>query len=366
LNSVAKNLNESCEIFYLSFFEFIKNIIYLFLRRDFWVWSYQGKKYYYYYRNNILKTFIRYPHIYKFAVFRTLLYLGYEFRVHLSKCLFDIKFNKKEPGTILIWNGAYFPHKFLIDYAQLNNFKTLYFEIGHFPNKIQVDPKGINYFSSLPNNPDFFLNYKFLENEILPTEIGQRKNKTIGDGTVIQKPKNYIFVVFQVPSDMQILTLSPWVKSMFHFYEIIFEMANKIPELNFVVKEHPSFKLKIFKKVKPHSRIIFDNWGNTRELIENSEAVLTVNSTAGLEGLVLGKKVITLGLANYNLKDLVLNAQNLDQLYHALLNIKVWTFDSRLREQFLKYYYHKYLITGAYANLTDYSLEKIKERSFFS
>lgn len=366
LNAVAFNLKQSCEIGYLNLYNFLLIFKDLIVSKDFFTWSYRGKGYYYYCRNNILKTLIRYPHIYKIRFFKVLLYLSYQLRAHITKCMIILKYKHKKKGTFLIWNGSNFPHNLVIDFAKFNNFKTLFFEIGHFPQKIQVDPEGVNYLASLPKDPDFYLNFKFHESELLPSEIGVRKNKLKDDGRRIKKPSKYIFVVFQVPSDSQILNLSPWVKSMYHLYDIVFEMADKIPDLNFVIKEHPSFKLKIFKKIKPHSRIIFDNWGDTKELIENSDAVLTVNSTAGLEALVLGKKVITLGLANYNLKNLVLNAQNLDELYKVLLKIAEWSFDNTLREQFLKYYYHRYLISGAYASLKDCAVQKIREKSLLA
>ena len=146
---------------------------------------------------------------------------------------------------------------------------------------------------------------------------------------------------------------------MYHLYDIVYAMAEKFEHLNFVIKEHPSFKLKVAKNVKPHSRILFDNWGDTKELIQNSEAVMTVNSTAGLEALTFGKKVITMGEANYNLPGLVLNAQNQDELIAHLSSLPQWSYDNILREQFLKYYYNKFLITGQYSNLNELTMKNI-------
>lgn len=365
LNKVAQKLKaeHQCEVLHLNIFDYIIYFQSLVFNKNFWIWGYNQKSYYYYYRTNILKTFIRYPNLYSYKFFKILLYIAFEFRTHTTKCLILFKLKNKTPGTIMLWNGSYFPHTVLIDFSKNNHFKTLYFEIGHFPNTMQVDSQGVNYFSSLSKDPQFYLNYKFKDSDILPSHIGVRKNKLKDVGQIVQKPSSYIFVVFQVPSDMQITVHSPWVKSMYHLYDILFEMVSKIDSINFVIKEHPSFKLKIFKKVKPHPRIIFDNWGHTESLIQNSEAVLTVNSTAGVESLALGKKVISLGLANYNIPNLVLNARNANELYSHLIKIKGWNYDNYLREQFLKYYYNKFLISGAYANLNETSLDQIKAKT---
>ncbi len=384
INKVAKfmnkNLNDNynCDIFNLNIFDFLYNFLQIVIDKNFWIWSYKKQNYYFYYKNNILKTIIRYPDIYKIRIFKKILFLAFELRAHMIKVLVLNKLSKKEPGVILVWNGAYFPHKLLIEFAKDTDFKILYFEIAHFPNRIQVDSHGVNHYSSLPREPEFYLNFQDHRNNYKPTDeksnqnnfsndlpqhIAVRKNKLKPDGKVVLKPASYIFVVFQVPSDMQILELSPWIKDMYHFYDIVFEMANRIGNLHFVIKEHPSFKLKIFNNVKKHPRIIFDNWGDTKELIINSDAVLTINSTAGLEGLVLEKKVINLGLANYNIKGLVLHAFSSDQLFYHLTNLKNWTYDENLRVNFLKYYYNKYLISGSYSNLDTLTLDAIISKS---
>lgn len=361
LNSVAEKIKQQneCEIFSISFFKILLNLPVMIFSKDFWTYNYNNKSYYSFYRNNILKAIIRYPKIYRIKPLRKILYISFELRLHLTKCLILKLFKNKEPGVILIWNGARFPQNFLIEFANINNFKTLHFEIGHFPNRIQVDGKGVNFHSSLPSKPDFYLNYKFDMQDELPATIGVRHNKLKSDGKTVNKPKSYIFVVFQVPSDSQILVHSPWVKSMYHLYDIVYAMAEKFEHLNFVIKEHPSFKLKVAKNVKPHSRILFDNWGDTKDLIQNSEAVMTVNSTAGLEALTFGKKVITMGEANYNLPGLVLNAQNQDELIAHLSSLPQWSYDNILREQFLKYYYNKFLITGQYSNLNELTMKNI-------
>src|SRR5690606_6201479 len=115
---------------------------------------------------------------------------------------------------------------------------------------------------------------------------------------------------------------------------------------HFVIKEHPSFPLSIRKDVEAHPRIVFANQENTRKLIEQSEAVITVNSTVGIEALLLQKKIITLGQAHYDVEGLVLHADSDNALVDAFERLQHWNFDPELRQKFLAYVYNVFLIHG--------------------
>jgi capsular polysaccharide export protein len=127
---------------------------------------------------------------------------------------------------------------------------------------------------------------------------------------------------------------------------VIYRLAERQPELYFVVKEHPSFPLSIQSHVQHHSRILFANHNETKRLIEGADAVLTVNSTVGLEGLVLGKKVITLGNAPYNLEGMVLQARNDEDLHSAMAKLATWSPDMSLIDSFIRYVHNIFLVSG--------------------
>ena len=101
---------------------------------------------------------------------------------------------------------------------------------------------------------------------------------------------------------------------------------------------------------KRKERVIFANENSTQELIEKSEFVLTINSTVGVESLLLGKKVITLGNACYNIDGLVRHATNADQLVNIIDSINDWEPDLNLLMKFLNYLNSDYLVPDSYKN----------------
>lgn len=163
-------------------------------------------------------------------------------------------------------------------------------------------------------------------------------------------PDRYVFVPFQVPSDMQILALSPWIRDMRHLYDEIFRLAEAEGQSHFVIKEHPSFPLSIRAEVKPHQRIHFANHHDTQALIEGADAVITVNSTVGLESVLLEKKVITLGLAPYDIEGLVREAGNAAELLAAFRALDTWSPDAALRDRVIRYIQNVFLLKGELKN----------------
>ena len=93
-----------------------------------------------------------------------------------------------------------------------------------------------------------------------------------------------------------------------------------------------------------HSRIHFANSANTRELIDGAEAVITVNSTVGLEALTLDRKVITLGEAHYNIDGLVLHADDRASLHAAFARLGDWQPDDARRRRFIRFVFNSFLI----------------------
>lgn len=309
------------------------------------------------FHNNIMRRLIRMPFLFRVPLIESIYRITKNIHNGFLIIYFDHFLKKHDPDCVLIWNGSMMPDSVLCFVAKKRNIKILYFEQGYFPGTLQVDCLGINGYNSVVRAPEFYLNLPY-SNIPLPQTLNYRKPKiSTGTNTVINE--QYIFVPFQVPSDMQILNLSPWVKSMFDFYEIIYQLAQHFPKEQFVIKEHPSFNLSIRDKVKKHQNIYFDNMGSTKVLIEKSKFVITVNSTVGIESILLGKKVISLGIACYNIAGLVLNCQNIQSVIDCIKNIDAWQFDETLRNSFLKYINQYYLLKGNINNINDQLVNEI-------
>jgi capsular polysaccharide export protein len=208
------------------------------------------------------------------------------------------------------------------------------------------DEKGINYNNSLPRDEKFYKNYS--SSVDLPTSLVPRvgKGRQIFTGEKEALPQNYIFVPFQVDYDTQIITHSHWIKNMRMLFDVIKSVA-KDSEYHFIFKEHPSSGIEysdLHKKAASIPNMSFRNTYSTQELIEKSQAVITINSTVGIESLLFHKKVIVLADAFYNIKNITYQARDKKALLEQINNIKMLELDTKIVDNFLKYLYHDYLI----------------------
>jgi len=94
--------------------------------------------------------------------------------------------------------------------------------------------------------------------------------------------------------------------------------------------------------------VIFANGHVTSELIGGAEAVVTLNSTVGIEALLLDRPVIVLGRACYDVAGLVLRAGDAAGLDAALAQLPGWRPDPKLRRQFLGWLWNRYLVRARY------------------
>ncbi|GEO83884.1 MULTISPECIES: nitrogen fixation protein FixF [Alphaproteobacteria] len=267
----------------------------------------------------------------------------------LTARAFETWLEQNPRASVVVFNGYLMPDSILAAIAAKHKRSMVFLEKGFFPGTLQCDPAGINYQSSLPRDPAF---YRALDPADLgdkPTALVKRQSKLKDEGPT-SLPARYVFVPFQVPSDMQILALSPWIRDMRHLYEEIFKLAEAERQSHFVIKEHPSFPLSVRGEVTPHPRIHFANHHDTQTLIEGADAVITVNSTVGLESVLLEKKVITLGLAPYDIEGLALKAGDAAALLAVFRSLVRWQPDPELRERVIRYIQNIFLLQGELRN----------------
>jgi len=249
-------------------------------------------------------------------------------------------------SKILIWGGGKFRQRIALQIATVCNVQIYYFENGLLPKTKVLDKKGINYNNSVPREREFYECYKGdLE---LPKELVPRVSKHVEKFNSQKEalPKKYIFVPFQVDYDTQIITNSPWIKNMRELFHVIQKIAVK-SDYHFVLKEHPSSSINypyLYKEVDKIHNVSFHNAYLTQELIENSSAVITVNSTVGVESLLFHKKVIVLGEAFYGIDGISLSVKSVDSLIDVINNLDSLEFNVRLVDNFLQYLYYDYLI----------------------
>ncbi|MEN0000213.1 MAG: nitrogen fixation protein FixF [Pseudomonadota bacterium] len=296
---------------------------------------------------NAKRRQIRYPQIFGNPIVERVYKNNYARKLKRQYAALHRQLSADTTRTVIIFNGFLAPNAVADVAARDLGMRRLYVENGYFPGTLQADPQGINGLSSLPRSPDF---YDGLAAEELgddwPDTFEIRTSKLRDDGGRTALPKSFVFVPFQVPSDMQILALSPWIRDMEHLFAQIRALALSHKDQHFVIKEHPSFPRSIQRKVDRPPNVHFANHAVTRDLLEACDAVITVNSTVGLEALVLGKKVITLGEAHYAIDGLVLRAEDEQALTEAFSRLAQWKAHKQRREKFIRFVHNRFLIPG--------------------
>ncbi len=221
---------------------------------------------------NLKRREIRLPQVFTVTPVRAVYSFFLLLRARLQAALITSYLEQYPRAKALIFNGYLMPDSITAAMSEAQRRETLVLENGFFPGTSQADTAGINFDSTLPRDPAFYAWVSRLIAGERPRELVSRPSKQKAVG-LVQPPPRYIFVPMQVPSDMQILKHSPWILDMKHFYEVIYRLAERMPECSFVIKEHPSFPLSIQPHIQRHARIHFANHNETKALIEGADAV---------------------------------------------------------------------------------------------
>lgn len=239
-----------------------------------------------------------------------------------------------------VWNGKKFRQAILVIAAQQQKVPLLFFETGPLPGYSVVDPKGVDFYAAIPRNIDFYKNYhcELDLSDRLKFELMSKSEDL---------PKRYIFIPFQVVEDSNIYLHSPWINDMRALYSEIEVLAEKFPYQYFVIKPHPACPEDYSDLInRKHPQILFVLDKPTIELVQHAEAVITVNSTVGMEALIAHKKVIVLGQAIYGFNGLTKPVYNRDQLIEAFKSLDEWLLDEVAIDHYLCYLQQDYAIPG--------------------
>ncbi|GAA6134319.1 hypothetical protein NBRC116188_11080 [Oceaniserpentilla sp. 4NH20-0058] len=263
-------------------------------------------------------------------------------------------FKKHKVEYVGIWNGHRLPEMAVKLAARELGGKVIFFENGLLPNSTTMDFTGVNDKNSLVRSAEFYVEYaqKYQSEKLLDVNIVPRtphRNKKNKQKMTRPEGVKYLFVPFQVGFDSQVLINSTWINSMSKFFEVLEVAINRIINENLiiVVKEHPSDPKDFKEYYARHPRIYFSN-EPTEELITNSEAVITINSSVGLESLTLKKKVIILGEACYKISSITQSASTVEGLVSVINGINDWKYDELALKGYVSYLSNVYLLRGAW------------------
>ena len=269
---------------------------------------------------------------------------------------------KYKPSLLVIWNGLKYRQKILVLAAEWLHIKTAFMENGLLPNTTVLDSKGVNQDNSVPRNTDFYKNLSLPPFEF--KQLEQRQTEYSKKNSAFELPERYIFIPFQVDNDSQIISFSPWVNNMQMLFDLCRDCVSDY--LPLVFKEHPSSPVdySYLHERQKEGRIVFANGVDTQILIQGASAVITINSTVGIEALSLGKPLFVLGQACYAIEGVaksVFSKEQLIQLFQQTDPL-IYASDAQLVKAFLSYLQNTYLIEGASSCIDDQHITQVCAR----
>jgi capsular polysaccharide export protein len=335
----------------------------------------------------------------------------------------DNYIDQHDINVICLFNGYHWIDQVARYLAEIKGMKVVYFEDGLFrPYTVTCDSRGINAASSVPQNPEFYdsitvdkerlKKYIFKpENSLFLTgkkeslfKIGFVKALSMFGSIIrvhpnyyvhinwthairyflfkllyprrnndsIVLPEEYVFVPFQVSRDTQIFYNSPNIKKMEQFLESVHTAVLRLNQedgrnVKIVVKEHPEDMSRnnykdLKEKYKNNQDVIFVQKYNIKKLIRQSLAVITINSTVGIEALVQKNRVITLGEALYNIEGIVQRCTDPARLYDSLKMILEKPINVERIQKFIYYLRFYYQVEGVINIPNEHTAKNIAKR----
>ncbi len=247
--------------------------------------------------------------------------------------------SRQKEGWLGVWNGKKFRQAILVIAAERLGKKLLYFETGPLPGYSSLDCRGVNAWSSIPRHAGF---YRARCSEPLSDERNHAPQIPAG------LPERYVLVPFQVVEDSNIYLHSPHVRNMRQLYEWLVSLAECHSDWHFVCTPHPACSERYDDLKGRHERVLLVDDQPTSTLVSGAQAVVTINSTIGIEAIEKGVPVVVLGDANFAVENLVRTAQDPCSLEQALEDVLSgrWRADEQVRCGFLRYLRESYALPG--------------------
>lgn len=268
-----------------------------------------------------------------------------------------------QPDVLVVWNGS---NRYcqLMRSLRAPEAPIFCFENGLLPGTTTLDPKGVNYHNSVPRDAGFYQAYAqrvAIPDDDRPIQLIPRKPRSEGPAP-IALPERFIFIPFQDDRDTQVRLFSPWVKDMRQLFALGEQIARETG-WTVVFKEHPSSR-EAYPELheRCHERLLFANGNPTQQLIESSALVISINSTVGLESVLLNKPLLTLGQAFFNVEGVVMHAASAAEVLAVLSQFPDWPIEPSLRKAFLHYLAHEYCVPGRWQDATPEHLAEVTKR----
>ncbi|MGD6991016.1 hypothetical protein [Sutcliffiella horikoshii] len=338
----------------------------------------------------------------------------------------DQYIEKHSIDAVCLFNGYHWIDQITKYIAQKRGLKTFYFEDGLFrPYTITCDEKGINANASISKDGEFFDKIKIDSNKLTEylfkpqdEEIFKKTKENLSKVALvkgismigsainispklyvhitlwqaikyfvfkqtfrrkrnddIKLPDEYIFVPFQVSRDTQIFYNSKSIKDMKLLLQTVLEAVHEYNMLHgknikLIIKEHPEDMSRnnyseLKKEYENVEEVIFVKKTNMKQMLNRALAVITINSTVGIEALTMHKKVITLGDALYNIDGVAVHCEKPSKLKKILPITLNKDVNKERIDKFLYYLRFFYQVEGNINNSSRKTAENVANRIEF-
>ncbi|WP_138470966.1 capsular biosynthesis protein [Poseidonocella sp. HB161398] len=282
------------------------------------------------------------------------------------------RFETDREAVAVAWNGLTGSRRAFMAAAKDTGTPQLYLERAPLPGRVTVDPVGVNQLNSLPREIGFYRDWAAAENgqddgwRALKETLVSRKAKKRTDvgqtdaaGDLAAQP--FLFCPLQVPDDTQIKLFGGWVRNIHRFIEMLEFAAGALPEgwhLRF--KEHPSSKIPLTEMLELAAeavpgKIVIDNATDTFQQVAASRAVVTLNSSVGLQSFWYDRPVVVLGECFFRMPEIVSPADSFAELYRIFSDPASLGYDAAARDAFMNYldrvYYPEMIHDGGKASV---------------
>lgn len=258
-------------------------------------------------------------------------------------------FRARKVAVCLMWNGQQLICRAISHACAVHGVGTRFLELSNLPGKLFVDRMGVNALSSISSNPAlidrlpmpsedkhrrWLLRYEEYKSRPLPQSrtslkrkgisllnyalkfatggVGRKRLDTVRVNNAAKLPvqagqlsakdlalRRYVFLPLQVSGDTQIKLHSD-VDNL-EAIQIAFQFASNA-SADLIVKIHPAeLDTAVIDEIVGLQGVYHFEIADapTVALIQHAEAVVTINSTVGLEALLYGKEVVALGRCFY-------------------------------------------------------------------
>ena len=257
------------------------------------------------------------------------------------------KIQKSSPDFLIGWNGNGPHFIFLMKVAaKIKNLPIFHIERGLLPDTLVFDPQGVNYKSTIAGSYLPLINSEeqiaaaqyindFASNGKTIVETLANKNSSRAEilkDIHLSESDKFVFFPLQIEGDSNIVLNSPIYKRMQQVIEDLIEVTNDL-NVHLVCRPHPENNISIEELRNYYPGVIFDNKLHLHTALKNSVANVVINSTVGLESLILGTPTIALGHSTYSGKGITYDAFHKDQIRDHLSGILKGNHDHQRAKQ---------------------------------